>query len=170
MSTIFSPSACSWKPSNPQGKCSSHSKKQKGTIEESELVTSSGDRSQRRSISPPQPELFGGTHPSVHFCIFQRGVSCLPLFRKFFYAIFTRSSPRSGVPADWFAWPPFFFFFSQGKWRYSTCQAAALSSEKFDRSPVMWLGAIRPICARNETAWQGHNGNYFARHIESQSN
>ena len=111
MSTIFSPSACSWKPSNPQGKCSSHSKKQKGTIEESELVTSSGDRSQRRSISPPQPELFGGTHPSVHFCIFQRGVSCLPLFRKFFYAIFTRSSPRSGVPADWFAWPPFFFFF-----------------------------------------------------------
>lgn len=40
---------------------------------------------------------------------------------------------------------------------------ARRSSEKFDRSAGIWLGEIRPICAGNETAWQGHNGNYIRR-------
>lgn len=161
MSTIFSPSACSWKPSNPQGKCFSHSKR-KNTIEKDELITSSTDCSQRHSISPLQWELLVA-HIHLFTFAFFKEVSCLPLFRNF-YAIFTRNS--SEHRASWLICMATFSV----KWRYSTCQAPALSSEKFERSVVIWLGEIHPICADNETAWQGHNGNYFARHIVSQSN
>lgn len=58
-------------------------KKKRSTIEEDEPITSSKDCSQRLSISPTAMRAFGGTHPSAHFCIFQRGVTPFRYFEIF---------------------------------------------------------------------------------------
>lgn len=136
--------------------------KEKHNRKKDELITSMADCSQRRSISPLEWELLVAYIHLFTFAFFKE-VSCLPLFRNF-NAIFTRNS--SERCASWLICMDTF----AGKWRYFTCQAPVLSSEKFDRSVIIWLGEIHPICAFNETAWQGHTGNYFARYIVLQSN
>lgn len=76
-------------------------KKGKSTIErgeEDELITSSEDCSQRQgSISPTTAmrAFGGGTHPSAHFCIFQRGVTLFSYFDFFRDAIFHKELLRA---------------------------------------------------------------------------
>lgn len=159
MSTIFSPSACSWKPSNPWGKCFSHSKRKKRNRKR---WTSSRDCSQRRSISPPQWELLVA-HIHLFTFAFFKEVSCLSVISKFL-CNFSQGTPLS-KRASWLICMATFFF---SKMEVFHLPGFLLGS--FDRSAGIWLGEIHPICADNETAWQGHNGNYFARHIVPQSN
>lgn len=154
MSTIFSPSACSWKPPNPWGKCLSHSKREKK--HNRRRWTSSRGCSQRRSIGPPHRELLVA-HIHLFAFAFFKGVSRLAVISKKFSMQFSQGALLSGAPADWFAWPPFYFLSRQN----GGVPPARRSSEKFDRSAGIWLGEIHPICAGNETAWQGHNGNYI---------
>lgn len=162
MSTIFSPSACSWKPSNPQGKCFSHSKR-KNTIEKDELITSSSDYSQRRSISPLQWELLVA-HIHLFTLAFFKEVSCLRyleipmqfLYKELLGAPHQLTDLHGSVcnTVEVFHLPGSRSFFS----------------EKFDRSVVIWLGGIHPICDDKETARQGRDSKYFAKHKMSQSN
>lgn len=157
MSTIFSPSACSWKPPNPWGKCLSHSKREKKAQQE-EMNIKQGVQS-KPQYWPAASRALGGAHPSVRLCIFQRGVTPHRYFEKKISMQFSQGAPLSVAPADWFAWPPFYFLSRQN----GGVPPARRSSEKFDRSAGIWLGEIHPICAGNETAWQGHNGNYICQ-------
>lgn len=79
MSTIFSPSACSWKPPNPWGKCLSHSKREKK--HNRRRWTSSRGCSQRRSIGPPHRELLVA-HIHLFAFAFFKGVSRLAVISK----------------------------------------------------------------------------------------
>lgn len=123
------------------------------TIEKDEVISSRRDRSQRQSISPPRWKLLVAHIHLFTFAFFKR-VSHLQLFRNFNF-IFPRNS------SEWLIC----MATSSLKRRYSTCQDPRLSSEKFDRSDVFWLGEIHPICTDNETAWQRHNDNYSVRQI-----
>lgn len=114
MSTIFSPSACSWKPSNPWGKCFSHSKRKKRNRKR---WTSSRDCSQRRSISPPQWELLVA-HIHLFTFAFFKEVSCLSVISKFL-CNFSQGTPLS-KRASWLICMATFF---SVKWRCSTRQA-----------------------------------------------
>lgn len=163
MSTIFSPSAYLMKNPTIHRENVSPIPKGKSTIEKDELLTSSVGCSQKRSISLPEWELFWWHTSICSLLRFSKDVSCLPLFRKF-RCYFTRNS--SERRAIWLICMATFAV----RWRYSTCQASWLSYEKFDHSVVMWLGEIHPICPDNETAWQGHNSNYFVSRILSWSN
>lgn len=112
MSTIFSPSACSWKPSNPWGKCFSHSKR-KSAIEKDEHQAGTAVKGvvlARRNKS-------FWWHTSI--CSLLHFSKRCHAFRYFKISMqFSQGTPLSSVPADWFAWPPF-----SVKWRCSTCQA-----------------------------------------------
>lgn len=86
MSTIFSPSACSWKPPNPWGKCLSHSKREKkgtiggdehqagGAVKGAVLARRIASSWWRTSICSP-----------LHF---SKGCHASPLFRKNFLCNF----------------------------------------------------------------------------------
>lgn len=151
MSTIFSPSACSWKPSNPQEKCFFHPKRRSAIKTKHQAATAvKGAVLTKRSFR---------RHTSV--CSLVHLSKRSHAFRHFeeISLQFSQGSPVSGVPADW---PPL-------QWDGGV-PPVRLSPEKFDRSAGVRLEEIRPICADNETAWQGHNGNYFARDIVRPSN
>lgn len=141
MSTIFSPSACSWKPSNPRGKCFSHSKG-KSAREKDEHQAGTAVKGAALALLNEsfwwRASICSRLHFSKRchaFCYFEISVP------------FSRGAPPSSAPADWFAWPP-------SQWN-GGFPPARFSSEKFDHSAGIWLGEIHPICAHNETAWQG---------------
>lgn len=79
--------------------------------------------------------------------------------KRKFNAIFTRScsEQRRRQPADLHG-HLFIFSLPAGT---EVFHLPAAPSEEFDRSAGIWSGEIRPICAGNETAWRGHNGNYI---------
>lgn len=152
MSTIFSPSAGSWKPPDPLGKCFSHWKGEK--LRERRWAAHIKRRLQsKRGISRRRCSVFVW-HTSICSCCSFKDVSRLQ------YLEFSERSRRSA----WFAWPAL-----QEDAGTPPAGPHAFFWEVWSLGGT-WLGAIHPICTDNETAWQGHYSNYFARLNTSQSN
>lgn len=145
MSTIFSPSACSWKPSNPQGKGFFHSES-KSTVEGNELRTSSSDYSQRRSISFWWHTSICSLVNSSERC---RAFPYLDTWMRF------AGSARSAAPADWSAWSRLSYSGGTPPPRHALFFLWAV------RSPARNL--IHPVCTHKEPDWQGHSSSYFAK-------